>query len=201
MAMVYDTKRRRIVLASSHGIARDAPRTETWELEPAAGTWSKRASGGPSPRITFAMAFDSRRSAVVLFGGRDLVNPSDHADLWEWDGGAGHWIDRTPNPLPSEWPEPLEHHALAYSAARGRIVLFGGVPTSTDTWEWDGSGGTWHVTHGAQSATGFPSGRTGHRMTFDPLRQTVVLFGGRSQQGDELRDVWEWTTGGGTGAP
>ena len=58
---------------------------------------------------------------------------SSRGDTWEWDGTA--WTQRSPASAPS----PQQGHAMAYDAARGRVVLFGGHDSFRrgDTWEWD----------------------------------------------------------------
>ena len=79
-------------------------------------------------------------------------------------------------------------HAMAYDAARQRVVLFGGAGNMTgygDTWEWDGSDWTQRI-----PATS-PSARSYHAMAYDAARQRVVLFGGTSMLGFE-NDTWEW---------
>src|SRR5436309_145576 len=86
-----------------------------------------------SPRDRHAMAYDSARGRVVLFGGSGL------GDTWEWDGTS--WTQRA-----SSGPPPRYKHAMAYDSARGRVVLFGGDgaagPYLADTWEWDGTAWT-----------------------------------------------------------
>jgi hypothetical protein len=143
-----------------------------------------RPAAGPSARDAHAMAYDSRRGRVVLFAGANEYSREDFSDTWEWDGAA--WIERTPATSP-----PLRFgHAMAYDAARGRVVLFGGYDllaglALADTWEWDGN--TW--VEAAPAAT--PPGRYGHSMVYDSVRQRVVLFGGAGND-DRLADTWEW---------
>jgi hypothetical protein len=69
-------------------------------------------------------------------------------------------------------PSPRVAHAMAYEAARERVVLFGGEDGS-NTWEWDGVAWT-------QVADMGPSPRYACAMTYDTVRQRVVLFGGSS---------------------
>jgi hypothetical protein len=73
-------------------------------------------------------------------------------------------------------PKPRSGHALAFDAARGRIVLFGGDAAGSlfnDTWEWDAENWT-------QVADSGPSARQGLAMAYDTSRQRIVLFGGES---------------------
>ncbi|MGB3970091.1 MAG: hypothetical protein WBO45_25370 [Planctomycetota bacterium] len=84
---------------------------------------------------------------------------------------------------PATSPQARWGHAMAYDAARQRVVLFGGFGGG-GTWEWDGT--SW--TQLAPAAS--PSGRWGHAMAYDAARQRVVLFGGGSSA--QLADTWEW---------
>lgn len=125
-------------------------------------------------------AFDVARDRVVLFS--DTLGST--ADTWEWDRTT--WRQR----FPVDAPNARTGHALAYDAARRRVVLFGGSDVSgvrSDTWEWDGV--TWTRRPTALS----PPARAGHAMTYDPVRRVVVLFGGSSTAGARLHDdTWEW---------
>lgn len=91
--------------------------------------------------------------------------------------------------VPGAW-DPLERydHAMAFDAARERVVMFGGNSGGTihdDVWEWDGA--RWR-----QRAERGPSSRTGPAMVYDSARGACVLFGG--WDGDEafFGDTWEW---------
>lgn len=89
-------------------------------------------------------------------------------------------------------PRRRTDSAMAYDAARGRVVMFGGVDTTTDpflylgdTWEWDGQ--SW-----LQVSANGPSTRARHAMAYDAGRRKVVLLGGdaRGSVGDPA--IWEW---------
>jgi len=79
--------------------------------------------------------------------------------------------------------------AMAYDAARGRTLLFGGSALTGgvfgDTWEWDG--GEW-----TQVDDTGPDGRSGHDVAFDGGRGRVVLYGGKAGDGGLRGDTWEW---------
>ncbi|MFT7534406.1 MAG: hypothetical protein ACI85K_000353 [Hyphomicrobiaceae bacterium] len=83
--------------------------------------------------------------------------------------------------------------AMAYDEANGLAIAFGGlVATSTgltesdETWLWDGLQWTLIGPFPTQ-----PSARAGSAMSYDSLRQRIVLFGG-TQGGTWLNDTWEW---------
>ena len=86
-------------------------------------------------------------------------------------------------------PQAAYYPAMAYDAAHGQVVLFGGAfsdfSLSNDTWTWDGF--TWTK----QSPVTRPPARTAHAMAYDAARGQVVMFGGASA-GSFLNDTWVW---------
>ena len=88
-------------------------------------------------------------------------------------------------------PPPRSGEGMAYDAARGQVVLFGGGVSCcsgdffNDTWTWDGH--AWTLQHPATS----PSARYLMGMAYDELRQEVVMFGGRDANGRPT-DTWIW---------
>jgi tetratricopeptide (TPR) repeat protein len=80
-------------------------------------------------------------------------------------------------------------HDMAYDAARGVTVLFGGIDDNGnylgDTWTWDGVAWTRHLVSG-------PSPRRVHAMAYDSGRGVVVLHGGYDGTNPRLSDTWEW---------
>jgi len=92
-----------------------------------AQVWVQHAAAvSPSTRAAQAMAFDSLRGRVVLFGG---WNGIELGDTWEWDGGT--WQQRSTPTAPAA----RGGAGMAYDPFRGRAVLFGGTTGATDTWE------------------------------------------------------------------
>lgn len=158
--------------------------TQTW-------TFDGRRWQNPTthPLLTLrsghAMTFDSARGRVVLFGGRATPGTILLADTWEWDGTQ--WLLRQPGAAP---PARYEHR-LAYDAARGRTVLFGGRTGAAgtqlgDTWEWDGTYWSPRITSVA------PIPRYQHGMVYDAQRQRVVVAGGSSHLLNQSTETWEW---------
>jgi hypothetical protein len=85
-------------------------------------------------------------------------------------------------------PPPRGHPAMAYDAAHGQVVLFGGYSGGylRDTWAWDGADWT------RRSPAHSPSARFGHSMAYDSARSQIVLFGGYNDARFNLRDTWTW---------
>jgi hypothetical protein len=90
---------------------------------------------------------------------------------------------------------------MTYDTARARVVMVGGerfyrvivdgvevtaIEKLADTWEYDGA--TW-----VQTATGGTPGRLGAMMTYDAVRERVVLFGGGGLCGmAQCNDTWDY---------
>jgi hypothetical protein len=145
----------------------------------------------PGPRNAHGAVYDSRDSALVLFGG---ATASDvRSDTWRWR--AGKW-----RLVPSAGPDSRTFPGMAYDAERGAVVLFGGnrVLFGDSTSPPAMLGDTWLLRQGGwvrMSGDG-PSPRAEAAMTYDPRRGRTVLFGGRYEASagrtERLGDTWEW---------
>jgi hypothetical protein len=185
-AMAFDSTRGRVVMFGgfSEGIVARPLGTvfvDTWEWD--GSSWTQRApTTAPPPRFGHAMAYDSARARVVLFGGDDRSGPGMFDDTWEWDGSS--WVERAAG----RRPVPRSYHAVAYDSGRGRTVLFGGRHDTgawnDSTWEWDGNDWLNHATS--------PMGLRGHAMAYDGDRGRVMVFGGNTGGGPQLASTWEW---------
>jgi hypothetical protein len=177
-AMAYDSQRGKTVLFGGEASANNEL-GDTWEWDGA--TWRQviPTNSSPHARCYHAMAYDSVRGVVVLFGGW-ATNTVGYSDTWEWDGTG--WTQAMPT---GQTPSPRYYHAMAYDSQRGRTVVYGGLgmaagPTQfAETWEWDGA--SW-----SRMVDG-PSARWEHAMAFDNRRGRTVLYGGSSSS-----DTWEW---------
>ncbi|MFN0138067.1 MAG: immunoglobulin domain-containing protein [Phycisphaerae bacterium] len=141
--------------------------------------WNQLALTGPAPRYAPAMAYDAAHGVTVLFGG--FTNDEGSlfsSETWEWNGTA--WTQRVVS-----GPSGRAFHAMAYDAARGVTVLFGGYNSLGDTWEWNGT--LW-----TQRAVSGPNARYGHAMVYDAGRGVTVLFGGSVSGIFQYGDTWEW---------
>lgn len=182
---VYDSRTGSLVLFG--GATAAEVRADVWRWH--AGSWDPSPAAGPGPRTFPAMAYDSVRDEVVLFGGSRVLfgdgssPPAMLADTWILR--AHRWIA-----APDGGPSPRAEAAIAHDPRRGRTVLFGGrftdgdgrVSRLGDTWEWDGERWTRVSTLG-------PPARSGAAMAWHPGLDAVVLFGG---SGGPLGDTWSW---------
>ncbi|MGI8553306.1 MAG: kelch repeat-containing protein [Dehalococcoidia bacterium] len=184
--MSQSTTRQQLVLFGGYD-GRSITSSETWEWDGAA--WTRKPVGsGPSPRAYASMAYDAARDRGVLFEGvadcRSGPACLDLSDTWTWDGST--WTQQHPAVSP-----PARSGAnMAYHAATRSVILFGGYSVAmnqylNDTWAWDGR--TWTQ----QQPETSPPSRTGAAMTMDPLRGSVLLFGGLNSRAI-LDDTWSW---------
>ena len=184
----------------------EASRNDLWLYD---GTWSLLDDGaGVAPLAVgeHAAAYDAARGELVLFGGAvypqagspcpgnpdvNTVGRCIYAETWVWASEAQAWRHRTAS---ATRPSGRHLHAMAYDVKRGRTVLFGGFSkagvegcTSAgqstsdfcylgDTWLWDGASWTRYV---PPAGAPYPDPRARHAMVWDPVRETVLLFGGR----------------------
>jgi hypothetical protein len=147
--------------------------------------WSLLAADpdGPRWRNFASVAYDSKRQALVLYGGLQSET-QQFSETWEWDGKT--WTDRT-----GDGPGLREGASMAYDTERGKVVLFGGGQSGkmmSDTWEWDGE--RWEQVESTGPAARFPAG-----FAFDKTHGSVVLFGGHAidQRGfTTYGDTWLW---------
>lgn len=182
-AMAYDSVRQRVVVFGG-GLARN----DLWEWDGA--RWNLRSVfAGPAGRTGHAMAFDAARGRLVVFGGMGVDNGAytERNDTWEWDGSA--WLQANP----AQAPSVRSGARMVFDAARGRVMLFGGIHVANyqgtfydDVWEWDGS--TWT----ARTPAVRPPARSEAALAFDPSRARVVMYGGWGGGSVGLVDTWEW---------
>lgn len=139
-AMAYDEGSDRVILFGGLG------RADTWAYDPAANAWTEMTPPtSPSERLYHAMVYDSKSARMILFGG--AVGPAlaeqPLGDTWAYDYRTNTWTELKPQGAPTArgW------HAMAYDAANGLVVLFGGGVDrghfGADTWIYDPSRNTW----------------------------------------------------------
>ena len=209
-AMAYDSRRGVTVLFGGYGFSpgytnQPVALNDLWEwngsvwvqrmAESPTNGWAKNASGywiltyqggQPVNRYGHALAYDSSRGRVVLFGGR-ASDPAGFdttfGDTWEWDGAR--WYFQATN-----GPAPRFHPPMTYDDSRGVTVLWGGFATSNDfrfVWEWDGH--TWKGT----TPTNGPSTsyyQVYGAMAYDNFRN--YMLSGPITDGFSANSFWDW---------
>lgn len=196
-AMAYDANAGGVVIFGGDGASDLLSDTWVWDgtdwadITPSPGV---EGTDFPTKRENHAMAWDSSRSTLVLFGGQG--SSARESDTWELS--ASGWAEiATPGTAGVNFPEARDSHGMAYDPAGGGVILFGGYAPSTvfaDTWTWKGTGWTEVATPGTEGVD-FPDGRQCFGMAHDADRGIVVLFGG-NDGGVRLADTWEWNATG-----
>jgi hypothetical protein len=177
----YDSDRKKFVMVCED--------SSTYEFDPAAQTWQAftNPSEKPPSRRFSSIAYDPVRKKTVLFGGFDLVNFS--SETWVWNGTTWDEINTR------DEPNSRMLSAMFWDPIRQRITLFGGIGRQTrddrverfgDMWTFDGS--TWtEITPAA-----LPSARYATAVSFDPINNRVMMFGGKSGEETFLDELWAW---------
>jgi hypothetical protein len=107
---------------------------------------------------------------------------------------SGHRVSGAPNVNPGSGPSARRWASIAYDAADGYTVLYGGVTSgcycafANDTWKL--ANGVWTNITGSRS----PPHLEGAAMTYDPIDGYVVLFGG-GYGGGIYNQTWTFLAG------
>ena len=157
---------------------------DTWVLE--GDSWARVASEGPAARGRTALAHDTKRKQVVLFGGVSAPPGPNQPqtfldDTWTWDGERWQRAAGT-------GPRGRYAHGMVYDEGAGVVLLYGGAAAHrdaplSDMWRWDGT--TW-------TEIRMDGPTPGHRyqpvMVYDRARGRTILHGGIGGSSD----TWEW---------
>ncbi|RLB51540.1 MAG: hypothetical protein DRI90_22860, partial [Deltaproteobacteria bacterium] len=152
------------------GVAQDS-----WKLA--------KPTNNPPGVLAPAMAYDSARQVVVMFGGQRGGNSGPSDETWEWNGLD--WRKRYPKTKPAARMD----HAMVYDSHRKVCVMFGGSG-HTATWEWDGI--DWLMRDKGASS----SDRRYIAMAYDAARKQVVRMGGLHGKAKAETLTWDgksWT--------
>ena len=109
------------------------PDAQTWAF--VGGAWSAPLGPSPTPRMFGMAAYDALDHVVLLYGGSEVRGTacSVSSDSWSYVGGGWSNLSGT-IPFP---PAARDRGGMAYDAAEGVVVLFGGAASGVlldDTW-------------------------------------------------------------------
>src|SRR5262249_50537702 len=144
----------------------------------------------PGERYSAAAAYDPLRDRIVMFGGTNAGHIL--GGTWEFTlSGASGWM-----PLASAGLPPSDRVAatMIYDPVGDRMILFGGrdLTYRNDVWSLSLSGAAaWTEIHPSGTP---PGGRVSHAAIYDPMRMSMVVFGGEHEApfGNPLfNDTWE----------
>lgn len=175
-AMAYDQARQEVVLFGGYYVKGNVVMQDTWTWN--GRNWTQKFPvTKPGRLLRHAMAYDSSRQYVLLFGGSSTGARGNQT--WIWSGKS--WTRVTPKTVPSARRDP----AMAYDSVRKRVVMLGGygqMSSLAETWTWNGK--TWTL----QTPNASPPVSTYQSMAYDQVRQVVVLF----CAGPKSSSTWTW---------
>jgi hypothetical protein len=192
--LVYDSLADRLVLHGGFNGYQGIARNDTWTVNLSGfPVWTQVTAGGPSPpgRLSHSAAFDAVMQRMLVQAG------------WEWDqpepttwalslGGSPSW-SQVAGP-----PRKRTGHTTIYDPIRNRLILFGGACAAgytnglplNDTWAFSLDGTMrWDLISPIGTP---PEGRSGHTAIYDPIRDRMIVFGGRTTD----QAVWALSFGG-----
>ena len=141
------------------------------ELASARAVWHPTV---PPSRSMPALALDSRRHALVLYGGWMNTAAQDYA--WEIPVDTARAFRRiAAGGIAPPLLDPLQGYSAAYDSISDRVLLFGGYP----------DGGVWTLSRGSSprwevlQVTGpAPPPRLYPAVAWDPAHRRIAMFGG-----------------------
>lgn len=159
---LYDTRLRRTLLFGGFGVTSpNLALTDNLLWEWSGANWSIVPTENPPPAHGAASFVQNPITGEIwLFGGSAAGSGAELAatdDLYKFDGLRWTKIERTAD---KPWPLPRGLAAMTFDPASGKIMLFGGFgifdtnvtgypsigEPREDTWSWDGTTWTEHVT-------------------------------------------------------
>ena len=159
--------------------------SDTWSFS--AGVWSKlNVTGSPVGRYRASMTYDVQDQYVVLFGG---CTSSSCPDSSTWTYNNLTWTHLSP----ATHPASRIYFGITYSSVYEQVLLFGGDSTTaeppaalSDTWAF--TNGNWTVI--TSNLTHSPPAVSYLMMTFDPLDNLSIMFGGMWSNGTYSGTTW-----------
>lgn len=183
---IYDPIRNRMVVFGGLE-GDDAPSNDVWTLSlHGDAIWAVLTTSGtpPPPRYRHSAIYDPVRDRMIVFGGQDHRY---RREVWALSlGDNPTWSDITPAGIS---PDERHGHTAIYDPVRDRMIVYAGY----DNWEL---ADVWALSLAGEpawsrivTAAGVPTPRSGHTAIYDPVRDRMVIYGGRSFR-DRLSDLW-----------
>lgn len=179
VAMEFDAARSKTILFGGSAVSTGA-QDSTWLWDGEAWAEQTQLVLKPPARSKHAMAYDSVRNRVVLFGGEGGADRL--GDTWEWDGMTWTQIST------ASAPEQRALHTMVFDPVSETVILHGGdssggafVKNFDDTWAFDGQ--DW-----VEVSTGPGNAPRIATLAFDAVRRVVVGFGNLGSGAAN----WEW---------
>jgi len=193
-AMAYDDATDRLIV---YGGSNGGARNDIWAFHLATNTWEQLRTGAygeqdPQPeagRIFPGAVVDPVRRRLIIYGGYTYTVTDPHYDVWALDLASATWTELDAGPFAGFG------QAGVYDSANDRAVFYGGKRQGTEISAALvalslGHDPDWEVLDDGSSGIG-PGARYYHTVIYNPMRSSVVVFGGL--QGATLaKDTWTY---------
>lgn len=179
-------------------------RADLWRYDPRCDRWREvTPSDGPSARARTAFALDTRRSRLLIFGGRSRAAASGaytvYRETWSLDLRSDTWS----RIMTEGGPSARANASAVYDGASDSFIVSGGN-TSTDGARFSPLSDVWRLsladnTWSRVSASNGPSARLFHATA--TRGGSLALFGGGGANafvGPFLQDFWTLDLGAST---
>jgi len=184
--MFYDTVREKVIVYGGYNNKKGFGEAWMWS----GCAWSNLYFSTNAPGFfNSPLVFDRQRQRAVGF-----ASSPAWGGTWIWEGER--WFQPELGLQPSIRIEP----ALVYDPRSGHIILFGGGREDDESWlgtEWHND--TWLFdgeTWSQLQIPAAPPSRYRGMAFYDPVRQSIVIYGGE-KDGRIYNDMWELTLPGG----
>lgn len=151
---------------------------------------------GPGPRYAHTAVFDPTTKYEIVFGGTQVSSTAVLNDVWV-SSSISTSLMFTPLAVTGSLPPARYGHVSTYDSATNRMTVFGGAAGSpascmNDVWVLTGANGAngpsqW-ISSAIQGVT--PGPRRYHAGGYDPVTNSLIVFGGSDCNGGFLNDVW-----------
>lgn len=171
-ALAFDSDKQQLILFG--GRARGTVLGDTWIFDLETNAWREIQTPAPSPRFGFQAVYDSKSSAVYLFGGQ---KEAFFNDTWKFDTVTETWSEIQTQ---GDKPDIRYGHGVTLDTQNNRLVISHGFARDgrhDDTWALDLHTHQWTelTPQGAK-----PLKRCLHDIAYAPNSNAVYLFGGCS---------------------
>ena len=173
---------------------------ESWALDLETMSWSQYQTNGPVPsrRSNPAGGYNHLTKEMILFGGNGSTSGASFIpfdDVWALNLETSTWRE-----IPATGSKPAARlfHTAAVDAEGDRLFIYGGGDENAlfsatafmgDLWVFNLSTGEW--TQLDAGTSGGPMPRIWSTITYDPVNDRVLLFGGHDNgQVGNNNDTW-----------
>jgi hypothetical protein len=142
---------------------------QTWAYDVNSDSWMRVSTiGAPTKSIESNAEYDSKRHAILLFGG----NYPAHNELWKYDIEANTWTKLSPAGTP---PPPGNAYGFTYDSANDVFVAYG--TNGIGTYVYHPVSNTWTKQNPPSGEPAEDNGVTGiySHLRYDPRNNVIFL--------------------------